>query len=159
MTKEEIYQYLTDLGIEFEVLEHQPVYQMTEQVSLPHPESLAKTLFLRDDKKEHYYLVSVRGDKRLDLKALRQEQGTRKLTFASADDLAELLQLQPGFVSPLGILNAANEPIAFFLDQDFQDADLIGIHPNDNTATLFLQIQDLLDLLTQRGYEVRKVAL
>lgn len=159
MSTEEIYQYLTDLGLDFEVIEHEPVYQMVEEVVLPHPESLAKNLFLRDDKKKHYYLVSLKGDKRLDLKALRHQGGTRKLTFASAEELVDKLQLQPGFVSPFGLLGKESETITFFLDQDFQDTDQIGIHPNDNRATLFLMVEDLLRILSRHNVEVQKVTI
>ena len=69
MTKSETYQYLTDHGIAYEVTEHQAVYNMDDLKDVPllYPEWDAKNLFVRDDKKKNYYLITVRGDKRVDL--------------------------------------------------------------------------------------------
>ena len=64
-----------------------------------------KNLFLRDDKKRHYYLVVVKKDKAVDLKGLRALLGSRPLSFASEQDLSRCLGLPKGAVTPLGILN------------------------------------------------------
>ena len=87
MTKQETYDYLNSLGIDYEVTEHTAVFNMEEldAVELPYPDCDAKNLFVRDDKKRNYYLITVKGDKRVDLKAFQQTFGTRRLTFASAD--------------------------------------------------------------------------
>ena len=79
MTKEETYAFLRENGIAYECMEHEAVYNMEEcaKLQLPHPEDEAKNLFVRDDKKRNYYLITVRGDKRVDLKAFRQAHGTR----------------------------------------------------------------------------------
>lgn len=71
----------------------------------PNPEADAKNLFVRDSKRRDYYLITVRGDKRVDLKQFRQQNQTRSLSFASAEELGELLGLIPGAVTPLGLLN------------------------------------------------------
>ncbi len=93
MNKEETYQYLRNHGVKFEVSEHQAVFNMGEldSVNLAHPEWDAKNLFIRDDKKRHYYLISVRGDKRVDLKAFRKRYGLRALSFASENDLLTIM--------------------------------------------------------------------
>lgn len=72
-------------GIWHEITEHKAVYNMAEltDVALPYPEADAKNLFVRDDKKRNYYLITVRGDKRVDLKEFRHKYGTRALSFAS----------------------------------------------------------------------------
>ena len=105
MGKEEIYAYLTAKGISYEVTEHEAVFNMEElrNIALPYPEWDAKNLFVRDDKKQHYYLISVKGDKRIDLKAFRKAQGLRPLSFASPDDLRAILQLTPGALSLIHI--------------------------------------------------------
>ena len=107
MGKDEIYAYLTAKGISYEVTNHDAVFNMEElgAVELPYPKWDAKNLFVRDDKKRNYYLISVKGDKRVDLKAFRKRQGLRPLSFASADDLLAILGLTPGAVTPLGLLN------------------------------------------------------
>ena len=69
MTKQETYDYLRAHGVDFEITEHPAVFNMEElgAVELPYPEWDAKNLFVRDDKKRNYYLITVRGDKRVDL--------------------------------------------------------------------------------------------
>ena len=106
MNKTETYQYLTDRGISYEVTEHGAVYNMEElaAVDLPYPDCDAKNLFVRDDKKRNYYLITVKGEKRVNLKEFRKAHGLRNLSFASADDLMTIMGLIPGAVTPLGIV-------------------------------------------------------
>lgn len=162
MNKQEVYGFLHDKGISFEITEHKAVYNMDElaEVELPYPEADAKNLFVRDDKKRNYYLITVKGDKRVDLKAFQQQNGTRRLSFASADDLMAIMKLIPGAVTPLGILNDAECRVQVYLDRDFLDApDKIGVHPNDNTATVWLKTEDLLTLIKEHGNTVRTVQI
>ena len=157
MNKQEIYTLLDKRNIWHEVTEHKAVYNMAEvaEIPLPYPEADAKNLFIRDDKKRNYYLITVKGDKRVDLKAFRQRHGTRPLSFASDRDLMDILGLIPGGVTPLGLLNDREHQVTFFLDRSFlEGAGLIGVHPNDNTATVWLKTRDLLRLLEENGAQV-----
>lgn len=129
-------------------------------VALPHPECDAKNLFVRDDKKREYFLITVKGSKRVDLKEFRKSHGTRPLSFASAEDLMRFLNLTPGSVTPLGLLNGVGQKVKFFLDKDFlEPPGLIGIHPNENTATVWLKTADLLKLIKENGNEVELAEL
>ncbi len=158
MNKSETYKYLDDRGIIYEITEHKAVFNMEElgYIKLPHPEWDAKNLFVRDDKKRNYYLITVRGDKRADLKEFRKNNGLRPLTFASAEDLFEFTGLTPGSVTPLGLLNYAECPVHFYMDESFR-GNLIGVHPNDNTATVWLKSDDLVKLLRDHGVDVNIV--
>ena len=150
MNKQEVYDFLKDLGLWFEVTEHGAVYSMEEMadVSLPYPDSDAKNLFVRDDKKRNYYLITVRGNKRVDLKEFRQKYNTRPLSFASEKDLFDILGLTPGSVTPFGLLNDSESKVNFYLDDEFLTVtDIIGVHPNDNTATLWIHTNDLIDII------------
>ena len=84
MNKFEIYELLKNKGIWHEITEHIAVFNMEEvaQIELPYPEAEAKNLFIRDDKKRNFYLITVKGDKRVDLKKFKQDHGTRSLQFA-----------------------------------------------------------------------------
>lgn len=158
--KQALYDYLHGLGIRYEVTEHQAVYSMTElsEVFLPYPGAIAKNLFVRDDKRQHYYLISVKGDKRVDLKALRRSQGTRPLSFAGEDELRDILHLKPGAVTPFALLNDAQCWVHFFLDRDFLAfPGMIGVHPNDNTATVWLHTADLLRIIAGHGNAVKLI--
>lgn len=157
MNKQQIYDYLQENSIWHEITEHKAVYNMAElaEVPCPYPEADAKNLFVRDDKKQNYYLITVKGEKRVNLKAFRKAQGTRNLSFASAEDLLTRLALIPGAVTPLGVLNDETRSVQVFLDQDFlQEPGLVGVHPNENTATVWLKTEDLIRIIREHGNEV-----
>lgn len=155
MNKEETYKYLTDNGVKYEITEHKAVFNMEElgDVELPYPEWDAKNLFVRDDKKSNYYLITVRGEKRVNLKEFGKRNGLRKLSFASPEDLMSFMGLTPGSVTPLGLLNDKESRVRFFLDEEFT-GHKIGVHPNDNTATVWLEFEDLVRLIKSHGNEV-----
>ncbi len=154
MNKIEIYSYLKEQNIEYEAAEHKAVFNMKEleTIELPHPEWEAKNLFVRDDKKKNYYLITVKGDKRVNLKEFRKQHGLRALSFASPEELLNIMQLTPGAVTPFGILNDSEHRVYFYLDREFMN-DKIGVHPNDNTATVWLQANDLIRLIQDNGSE------
>lgn len=157
MNKAAIYQLLTDRHIWHEIIEHPAVYTMADlaQVTLPHPEAEAKNLFLRDDHHANDYLVTLKGDRRLDLKAFRKTYGTRRLSFASAAELQTMLGLKAGAVTPLGLLNDAPHQVHFYIDAALLEAPgIIGVHPNDNTATVYLKTADLIELIKDHGNPV-----
>ena len=131
MKKSKVYEYLNSRNIRFETTEHEPVFNMAEAASvpLPYPDAEAKNLFVRDGKK-NYYLLVVKGNKRVNLKKFRRENGIGALSFASEQELTAVLGLTPGSVTPL------------------------GIHPNDNTATVWLKTRDLIDLIKENGNTV-----
>ena len=129
-------------------------------IEIPYPEYDAKNLFVRDDKKRNYYLITVKGNKRVNLKEFRKNNNTRPLSFASADDLMEIMGLIPGAVTPLGLLNDTECKVTLFLDNDFiGDLGLIAVHPNDNTATVWIKANDLVTLIQQHGNTVNFVRI
>ena len=162
MNKQETYDFLTDNGVEYEITEHEAVYNMEEldAVDLPYPGDDAKNLFVRDDKKRNYYLITVKGDKRVDLKEFRKTYGTRPLRFASEESLMSIMKLSSGAVTPLGILNDDDRVVEFYIDEDFlAGSGRIGVHPNDNTATVWLQASDLIKLIEDHGNNVNVITV
>lgn len=157
MNKDKIYELIKNKNIWYEITEHQAVFNMQElaQIQVPYPERDAKNLFIRDDKKRNYYLITVKGDKKVDLKEFRRKNNTRPLTFASSEDLMEILNLIPGAVTPLGVLNDKERKVIVFIDEFFkEEPSIIGIHPNDNTATIWLYTKDLIDIIKEHGNAV-----
>ncbi|MBS4846085.1 MAG: prolyl-tRNA synthetase associated domain-containing protein [Burkholderiales bacterium] len=157
MNKQEVLNHLNSRNIKFEVTEHRAVFNMAEAsaLELPYPEDEAKNLFVRDDKKRNYYLITVKGDKKVNLKEFARQNNTRSLSFASETDLKNYLGLIPGAVTPLGLLNDEECKVLFFLDKAFlESSELIGVHPNDNTATIWLRTQDLFDIVQEHGNQI-----
>lgn len=103
MNKQEIYEFLKNKNIWFDITEHKAVFNMNElsEINVPYPEYDAKNLFVRDDKKRNYYLITVKENKKVDLKTFSNNNNTRCLSFASSEDLKNILNLIPGSVTPL----------------------------------------------------------
>lgn len=158
--KQAVIELLNHLKITYEFVLHQAVFTIDEmeKLNLPKAEVVAKNLFLRDDKKQNYYLVSAHEGKRVDLKALREKIASRPLSFASEEDLNTILGLQKGAVTPFGILNDQERRVKVLIDAVFSDG-LIGVHPNVNTATVWLKTTDLIKIIRQHGNSVELVEL
>lgn len=147
MNKQDIYNLLRGKGIEHKVFEHQPVYTIDGMLALGLPDAhrVAKNLFLRDDKK-HFYLLVAKEDRKINMKDLQTRLGTRRLSFANETQLMDILGLISGAVCPFGVLNDSNKQVTVFFDDYFVDG-IIGVHPLDNTASVFLAVSDLVEII------------
>ncbi len=162
MDRLEIYEYLKKLNIWYEITEHDAVYNMLQitNIELPYPEAEGKNLFVRDDKKQNYYLITVKGDKKVNLKEFRKNNNTRPLSFASEDDMMSIIGLPSGSVTPLGVLNDKENNVKVFIDEEFiTSSGLIGVHPNDNRATVWLKVEDLIDIIKKNGNTINIVKI
>lgn len=144
--------------IVFKMVEHNPVYTIEEvkKLHLPHSDAIAKNLFVRDDKKRHYYLLVVNENKRVHLKSLEKKIHSRRLSFASENDLNHILKLTKGSVTPFGVINDEDKIVEMIIDESFQNHD-IGIHPNDNSATVWLKTSDLVAVLQPYAHSITYV--
>ena len=157
--KNEIYAFLNEKGIPYEAVEHEAVFTMEEmeRAGINAHGCICKNLFLRDAKGKQHFLVTVPDERRVDLKWLSSALGTSKLSFASAERLDKYLGVPQGSVSPFGILNDESRSVIFAADSALTSLRVIGVHPNDNTATVWLQAEALLQLLRDFGTPVEIV--
>ena len=148
-------------GIAYELYEHEAVFTVDQAraAGIPHAELGAKNLFLRDDKHRAHYLVCLPDEKDVSLREMQERLGSRRLSFASAQDLNDMLGLAPGSVTPLGALNDAEGLVEVVIDRELVDAGRVTVHPCDNTATVLLATADLVELLREHGCTVRVVDL
>lgn len=155
MDKRQIYDYLREREIPYEAIEHKAVFTVDQAkaLNLPNPEAGAKNLFLRDDKKGNYYLLTVRETRIISLKEFQEKIGSRRLSFASEEDLFQMMKLSRGAVTPFGMLNDEACIIKVYFDAFF-DGKIISVHPNDNTATVYLSCNDLVNLIREHGNSV-----
>jgi len=158
---EEVVSLLDSRGIKYEIARHVPVYTIEEMdaLMLPFSESVVKNLFLRDYKGREHYLVVLRKDKNADLKKLKGIIRSTPLSFASEDRLSKYLGLSKGEVTPFGVLNDESHSVKVFIDKDVVADGKLAIHPNDNRATVLIDIQDLIGLIVEYGTEVRIIDL
>lgn len=148
----DIYKFLTQLGIDYQKINHQSVSTVEEAMFINEQiDGVAcKNLFLKSSDKQFFiYMMTV--EKRADLKYIAKQIGSKRLSFASDEELVELLKLIPGSVTPLGIIND-NKRVKILIDRELRAQRLL-IHPNINTATISITYYDLLLFINACGNE------
>ncbi len=156
-----VFDTLDRLGIEYRTITHEPVYTIDDMLRLKLDEhgEIPKNLFLRNASGKQHYLVLLQHEKSVNLKELRKQIGSSALSFASEDRLSRVLGLTRGAVTPFGILNDAEASVQLLLDEDLADSPSIGIHPNENTATVFLSCAAVRKVIEDHGNPVVPVKL
>ena len=155
-TKQRIYDFLAENNIPYEVLEHEVVSTMEEMdaAGITQKGTVCKNMFMRDYKGKNHFLLTVPEEKHVDLKALAEYIGSSKLSFGSAERLDKYLGLTQGSVSPLGLLNNEDKSVVMIFDRDLIGNKEVGVHPNDNTATIWLDFADLRKIIEEHGNEI-----
>lgn len=145
---------LDALAIPFTAHEHVAVFTVAESdtVNAAIPGAHTKNLFLKDAGGA-FWLVTVPGEARVDLKALPAAIGCKRVSFGKADDMQRLLGIAPGSVTPLAAINAAPGSITVVLDAGLAAAERVNLHPLRNTGTIGLAGATILDLLRHWGHE------
>ena len=152
---------LDELGIPFERYEHPPV-ATAEEAGRHWADIIAthcKNLFLRNQKGTRHYLVILEHTKRADLRAVADQIGDGKLSFASPERLMTHLGLTPGSVSPFGLIHDRDRHVRVVIDRDLKSAKRISFHPNINTVTLTMAYADFQKFLDVCGTVVQYVAV
>lgn len=155
--KEGVQALLKEQGIAYEMLEHPAVFTMEEmeEQHIMDRGPVCKNLFLRNAKGNVNYIVSLPEEKHPDMKALALAIASTRLSFGSADRLMKYLGVEQGSVSPLGVLNDESSSVEAILDEELMKWEKIGVHPNDNTMTIWLRPEDLLKVMKLSGNPVR----
>ncbi|WP_288990477.1 prolyl-tRNA synthetase associated domain-containing protein [uncultured Sphingopyxis sp.] len=145
---------LDALAIPFTAHEHVAVFTVAESdtVNAAIPGAHTKNLFLKDAGGA-FWLVTVPGEARVDLKALPAAIGCKRVSFGKPDDMQRLLGIAPGSVTPLAAINAAPGSITVVLDAGLAAAERVNVHPLRNTGTIGLAGATILDLLRHWGHE------
>lgn len=123
------------------------------------PTLLSAKFILRNSNGKQHFLLTIPAATPIDLKQLATVLGSSRLSFASAERLEKYLGLQSGLVSPFGLLNDTSKSVIFVSSKNLPPSAIIGIHPNDNTATVWLAFGDLLTLLSELQAEVKLVEM
>lgn len=147
---------LDEMNIQYEVMYHPAVFTMDEMNTLGifTKGVVPKNLFLRDAKGHRHFLITLAGHKKVDMISLQNIIGSSRLSFASDERLHKYLGLSKGMVSPLGVLNDDETSVEVFFDSELKDLTVVGVHPNDNTATVWLSFNDLYNVVSEHGNTV-----
>jgi Ala-tRNA(Pro) deacylase len=157
----ELYQLLTKLGISFEYHEHPPLATI-EDAKLHWKEynsGRCKNIFFRNHKGNRHFLVILEHLQQLDIHDLEKRLRQGKLSFASDQRLMKYLGVEPGSVSPFGLINDPEKHVHLFIDERLKESDRLAFHPNVNTATIIISRSDFLRFLefTGNSYEFIKL--
>jgi Ala-tRNA(Pro) deacylase len=159
-TRDDLLNRFKDLGIEATTRNHPPVYTVEEAQALRGeiPGGHCKNLFLKDDKGNIWLIVCLE-EANVDLKAAPAKIGSRRLSFGKPDLLREVLGVEPGSVTPFGLINDTEQRVNVVLDATMMAHELLSYHPLENTATTTIRAADLVTFVRSCGHEPRIVAV
>ncbi len=162
MKKQKVYDFLNELGIEYKNLDHEPLMSIydAEELDRKLGVNIAKNLFLSTKHSTEFYLLLMKGDKKFNTGKVSKQVQVPRMTFGSDEKLLELLDLTPGSVSPLGLINDTENNVNFLIDKDLLNDEFIAVHPNMNTSTVVIRLSDLLEKVlpkTNHTYRVVEV--
>lgn len=154
-----IFKTLDAMGIEYETVEHPAAFTMEDiaQYGISSRGHIPKNLVLRDVKGTRNMLVVLHGGKRAQLGLIRDEIGSTKLSFASDERLMKYLSVEKGSVSPLGVIFDREKELEIYFDEDLKKEAVLGCHPNDNRATVFLKFSDLVKYIESDGHIIKYI--
>ena len=152
------YQFLDRLGIEFDRTDHpdQPATSMDvcANVDAILNVHICKNLFLSNRQKTNFYLLVMPGDKPFKTKELSKQMGISRLSFADEEYMEQFLDIHPGSVSVLGLMNDKDHKVTLAIDEDVLKEEMFGCHPCENTSSIRFATKDLVEkILPELGIE------
>lgn len=149
-----VYELLDYLQIEYLRIDHGSTMAM-EECQLTEKEldaMICKNLFLVNSNKSQYYLLMLRGDKKFKTKDVSKQIGSSRLSFAGDDKMLEYLDITPGSVSVMGLMNDIDNHVQLIVDEDILVEEYIGFHPCINTTSMKIKTIDLFDKVLPHIY-------
>lgn len=135
---------LDEIGVPYRRYRHEAAFTMEDCAKVDEMigASVVKNYFLTTKSKKHYCLCVVRGNVRLKTSDISKQAGTPRLSFAGEEDMAEMLRVRPGSVSPMGLMFDPENRVRLLVDSALKDAAEMGFHPCDNTETIVVSGAD-----------------
>lgn len=156
------YDLLDSLGIAYQRIDHEAAMTMEacEEIDRTLNAVICKNLLLCNRQRTRFYLLMLPGEKHFKTSVLSKEIGSSRLSFASPEDMAALLDITPGSVSVLGLMNDHRNQVELLMDSEIVKGEYFGCHPCINTSSLRLKMSDLMEkILPAMGHSPRMVTL
>lgn len=140
-----VYDFLDSLDVQYLRADHPPAMTMEicEDIDALLGAAICKNLFLCNRQQTDFYLLMMPGDKPFKTKDLSAQIGSSRLSFASAEHMEKLLDITPGSVSVLGLMNDKENIVKLLIDEDVLTKEYFGCHPAVNTSSLKIRVDDL----------------
>lgn len=156
------YDFLDNLGIEYQRTDHERADNMEacNEIDAVLGVLICKNLFLCNRQKTHFYLLMMPGDKKFKTKELSAQINSARLSFADADAMLTYLDIEPGAVSIMGLMNDKDHVVQLLIDEDVLADEYIGCHPCVCTSSLKMKTRDVIEkFLPATGHSYQSVHL
>jgi len=156
------YDFLDDLGIKYKRTDHEPANTMEacNQIDAILDILICKNLFLCNRQKTKFYLLMMPGNKKFKTKELSSQINSARLSFAEAEDMLKYLDIEPGAVSVMGLMNDKNKDVELLIDEDVLKGEYLGCHPCVCTSSLKMKTAEVIDkFLPATGHDYTTVHL
>lgn len=156
------YDYLDRLNIPYQRTDHERADNMEacNAIDAVLEVVICKNLFLCNRQKTNYYLLMMPGDKKFKTKELSAQINSARLSFADAEDMLKYLDIEPGAVSIMGLMNDTEKHVKLLIDEDVLKDEYLGCHPCVCTSSLKLKTKDVIDIfLPATGHDYQCVHL
>ena len=142
-----VYDLLDSLGISYQRVDHEPAMtiEACQDIDKLMGTHMCKNLFLCNRQETAFYLLLMPGDKKFKTKELSSQINTARLSFANEAHMEELLDITPGSVSVMGLMNDKERRVQLLIDEDVLGGEYIGCHPCINTSSIRLKTKDLVE--------------
>lgn len=157
-----VYDYLDDLGIDYFRVDHEPANTMEACAAVDEVLGtlMCKNLFLCNRQKTNFYLLLMPGDKKFKTKELSAQINSARLSFAEAEDMLKYLDIEPGAVSVMGLMNDKDHGVQLLIDEDVIAAEYLGCHPCVCTSSLKMKTADVIEkFIPSTGHDYMTVHL
>lgn len=154
------YDLLDELGISYERIDHEAAETMEacqEIDKVLAPAVICKNLFLCNARKTNYYLLMIREDKKFKTKEISHQINSPRLSFAGPEQMEEYLDITPGSVSVMGLMNDKENKVQLLVDEDVLNSEYVGCHPCINTSSMRLHTADVFGKFLQAVHHDYKV--
>ena len=142
------YDLLDKLGITYERVDHEEANTMEACLAIDKvlaPAVICKNLFLCNAQKTRFYLLMIREDKKFKTKEISHQINSARLSFAPAEYMEQFLDITPGSVSVMGLMNDVDNQVTLLVDEDVLKEELFGCHPCINTSSIRLKVSDVFE--------------
>ena len=142
-----VYELLDKLQIPYVRVEHEPMMTVEACAGIDAilEIEICKNLFLCNSQKTKFYLVLMPGNKRFDTKTFCKQIGSPRLSFAPSEYMEKFLNITPGSVSIMGLMNDTGHAVSLYIDKDVLEQEMLGCHPCINTSSMKLKTKDVLE--------------
>ena len=157
-----VYDLLDSLGVTYQRIDHEPAMTMEACAEIDRvlDATICKKLLLCNRQSTSFYLLMLPGEKSFKTSTFSKTIGSSRLSFADPQYMEEFLDITPGSVSVMGLMNDKDRRVELIMDEDILKGEYIGFHPCINTSSLRLKTADLMEkVIPAMGHPPRIVAI